>query len=388
MIYKIITSRFLSGISFYSFLPFFSLYLLNYKNIPEDKTAIIIFIFLFISRACSLFTPYIIKLLGYKKTLITTYFLASVSISSIYFISSYIFLIFVSAAIGAGFSIANVCASLFMAENNNHSDRIKNFSLLNVIVNISSALGGIVGEWSYNESYSGIIILPSAIMFLSSIYAFTLTEGEISKKDDEHNTTPSSTLKAWYLFVGYSSIPFFMLGLIFRNLAYHFESNYAENIHYISVSHLFALNAAIIIFLQVKVTHYLAKKKSSVQETMYKLSLALISTLLLFFDFKSTMSMYLLIILFTLSELIWSPYNNSLAIEKCPFRNKKISLSICIFCWGLAESLGAYIGIISTPEQLHITIPLITFSILLILFSIEYYLYNRKRNENDNFSRM
>ncbi|MFV8148004.1 MFS transporter, partial [Enterobacter cloacae complex sp.6722787] len=83
-------------------------------------------------------------------------------------------------------------------------------------------------------------------------------------------------------------------------------------------------------------------------------------------------SLYLLIILFTFSELIWSPYNNSLAIEKCPFTHKKLSLSICLFFWGLAESLGAYIGIIANDVQIHIYIPITLFLLLISLFAAEY----------------
>ncbi|MEQ4691137.1 MFS transporter [Providencia manganoxydans] len=386
MINKIITSRFFSGISFYSFLPFYSIYLINYKNMIESNVAIILFIFLFISRACSLFTHYIIDYIGYKLTLILSYLMASVAILSIYVINSFSFLLLASAIIGAGFSIANVCTSLFIAENNNHSERVKNFSLLNVAVNISSAIGGVIGEWFYHGFYSGIIMLPAAVMLASSLYSCTLQNIKQSKVNSKNEEKALSTFAEWIVFVCYSSMSFFMIGLILRNLAFHFEVNNNETIRYVSVSSLFALNAAIIIFLQIKSTSLLSAQRTDLQIFIYKLSLLVVSVLLLIFNFQSALSMYLLIVLFTLSELIWSPYNNSLSIDKCPFKNKKLSLSICIFFWGLAESLGAYMGIIANSYQLHFLIPFCSFLILIFLFCIEGLLTKRKRNENDYIS--
>lgn len=109
------TTRFLSGISFYSFLPFFSLYLINEKNLEESDVAIIILTFLFISRSFSLFTHFIIDFINYKKTLFFSYLISSSFIISIYFTSSFYILLLSSAFIGAGFSIANVGTSLFIA---------------------------------------------------------------------------------------------------------------------------------------------------------------------------------------------------------------------------------------------------------------------------------
>lgn len=386
MINKIVTSRFLSGVSFYSFLPFYSIYLINYKDIGEHDVAIILFIFLFVSRACSLFTHYIIDLVGYKLTLILSYLMASVAILSIYSINNFSFLLLISAIIGAGFSIANVCTSLFVAENNDHSERVKNFSLLNVAVNISSAIGGVIGEWFYHGFYSGIIILPAVVMLASSLYCCTFKGIKHNKTNQKNREKVMSTFLEWVVFVCYSSISFFMIGLILRNLAFHFEANNNDTLRYVSVSALFALNASIIIFLQVKSTSLLSAQSTKKQIFIYKLNLVLVSILLLIFNFQSALSMYFLVVLFTLSELVWSPYNNSLSIEKCPFKNKKLSLSICIFFWGLAESLGAYMGIIADTYHLHFLIPFFSFLILISLFCIEGLLAKRKSHENDYIS--
>ncbi|WP_230085060.1 MFS transporter [Providencia sp. wls1922] len=388
MINKIMTTRFLSGTSFYSFLPFFSLYLIHYKNISESETAIIIFVFLFISRAFSLFTHFIIDFLNYKKTLFLSYLISSTSIISPYFISNFYPILLSSALIGAGFSIANVSTSLFIAENNNHSERVKSFSILNVIVNISSAVGGAVGEWFYHSFYSGVIFLPAAIMFIAALYSLTLTNTKHTQPTQSQQTKASASFLEWGIFLCYSAIPFFMLGLVFRNLAYLFELNYQNARDYITVSYLFALNASMIIFLQIKVTQYIDKQKKSYQSIIYKFSLLLIASLLLFLNFSALITLYLLIILFTFSELIWSPYNNSLAIEKCPFTRKKLSLSICIFCWGLAESLGAYIGIIANHTQMHTYIPTSLLLILIVLFTAEYFIHLRSTDENHPISRM
>ncbi|MEQ4620950.1 MFS transporter [Providencia vermicola] len=388
MINKIITSRFLSGLSFYSFLPFYSIYLINYKGISEENVAVILFIFLFISRACSLFTHYIIDAIGYKLTLIFSYLVAAISLLSIYAMTDVIAIMFISAIIGAGFSIANVCTSLFIAENNNHAERVKNFSILNVAVNISSAIGGVIGEWFYHGFYSGIIILPAVVMLSSSLYSCTLNNVKHSHSNQQNNDKVVATFSEWVLFVCYSSISFFMIGLILRNLAFHFEANHNETIRYVSVSSLFALNAILIILLQVKSTSLLSKQSTKRQIITYKLSLVFVSILLLLFDFQSALSLYLLIILFTLSELIWSPYNNSLSIEKCPFKNKKLSLSLCIFFWGLAESGGAYMGIMADRYQLHVLIPFSSCLMLISLFSIEGLLTKRKSHESDYISRV
>ena len=382
------TTRFLSGISFYSFLPFFSLYLINEKNLEESDVAIIILTFLFISRSFSLFTHFIIDFINYKKTLFFSYLISSSFIISIYFTSSFYILLLSSAFIGAGFSIANVGTSLFIAENSHHSQRVKNFSILNVIVNISSAVGGAAGEWFYHGSYSSVIFLPSAIMCVAALYSLTLTDKKHTSPMQDQPTEATTRFLAWGLFLCYSSIPFFMLGLIFRNLAYLFELHYQGARNYISVAYLFALNASMIILLQIKVTQFIDKQKKSHQAIIYKCSLILIAILLLFLNFNALFSLYLLIILFTFSELIWSPYNNSLAIEKCPFTRKKLSLSICLFFWGLAESLGAYIGIIANDVQIHTYIPITLFLLLISLFAAEYSISLRRSDENHPISRM
>lgn len=382
------TTRFLSGTSFYSFLPFFSLYLIHYKNINESETAIVIFVLLFISRAFSLFTHFIIDFLNYKKTLFLSYLISSSSIISLYFISNFYVLVLSAALIGAGFSIANVSTSLFISENNNHSERVKHFSVLNVIVNISSAVGGAVGEWFYHGFYSGVIFLPATIMCVATLYSLTLTNTKHTQSIQSQPTKASASFLEWGIFLCYSAIPFFMLGLVFRNLAYLFELNYQGTRDYITVSYLFALNAFIIIFLQIKVTQYIDKQKKSYQSIIYKFSLLLIASLLLFLNFSALIPLYLLIILFTFSELIWSPYNNSLAIEKCPFTRKKLSLSICIFCWGLAESLGAYVGIMANHTQMHTYIPISLLLLLIVLFTAEYFIHLRSTDENHPISRM
>ncbi|VEH56623.1 MFS transporter [Providencia rustigianii] len=388
MINKIMKTRFLSGISFYSFLPFFSLYLLHYKNINESHIAIIIFTFLFISRAFSLFTHFIISYLNYKITLFLSYLISCLSILSIYFISNFYFIFLSTAFIGAGFSIANVCCSLFIAESHNHSERVKNFPILNVIVNLSSALGGAIGEWFYNGFYSGVIFLPACIMFFAALYSLTIIDIKHVKPIPNQQNKITVSLFEWIVFLGYSAIPFFMLGLVFRNLAYLFELNYQGGSDYISVSYLFILNAFMIISLQIKITQLIDKQTKIAQSIIYKFSIILIAVLLLFLNFSALMQIYLLIILFTFSELIWSPYNNSLAIEKCPFNNQKLSLSICIFFWGLAESFGAYVGIIANQDQIHIFIPVTLLSLLILLFGIEYIISMRKQHENHHISGM
>ncbi|MCK1145244.1 MFS transporter, partial [Providencia stuartii] len=70
------------------------------------------------------------------------------------------------------------------------------------------------------------------------------------------------------------------------------------------------------------------------------------------------------------------------------FKNKKLSLSLCIFFWGLAESGGAYMGIMADRYQLHVLIPFSSCLMLISLFSIEGLLTKRKSHESDYISRV
>lgn len=382
---KILASRFLSGVSFYSFLPFYSLYLLNYKELTKEDIAIILFVFLFVSRGFSLLSHYIIFLLGYKITFIMSYLLTSLAIAMTYLLSDVSSFIIFSAIIGAGFSIANICTSLFLAENSLHSNRMRNFSILNVIVNISSALGGVLGEFFYNKSYPGVILFPALIMLFSAIYSMGIKYSAISNENNNNTIRVSASFSEWCVFVLYSAVSFFMIGVILRNLAYHYELYSKMEIKYISVSLLFALNAGIIITLQMKVTNFLANKNILIQNIIYKISLLLTVSILFFLDFNSATSLYLLIGLFSLCELVWSPYNNSLSIIKCPFENKKMSLSLCVFFWGVAESCGAYFGLIAELYQLNYVLPFFIIILLIFLFGVEHFLIKRNKYENDSF---
>ncbi|EPL6456202.1 MFS transporter [Providencia rettgeri] len=382
---KILASRFLSGISFYSFLPFYSLYLLNYKELTKEDVAIVLFVFLFVSRGFSLLSHYIIFSLGYKITFIMSYLLTSLAIAMTYLLSNFSSFIIFSAIIGAGFSIANICTSLYLAENSLHSNRMKNFSILNVIVNISSALGGVLGEFFYNKSYSGVILFPALIMFLSAIYLVGVKNNEKYNKSNNDKIRVSTSFSEWCVFVLYSAVSFFMIGVILRNLAYHYELYSKMEMEYISVSLLFALNAGVIITLQMKMTNFLAKKNLLTQNIVYKISLLLTVSVLFFLDFNSSINLYLLIGLFSLCELVWSPYNNSLSIIKCPFENKKMSLSLCVFFWGIAESCGAYFGLISELYQLKYVLPFFIIILLIFLFGFEHFLIKRNKYENDSF---
>lgn len=383
---KILASRFFSGVSFYSFLPFYSLYLLNYKELIKEDIAIILFVFLFVSRGFSLLSHYIIFLLGYKITFIMSYLLTSLAIAMTYLLSDVSLFIVFSAIIGAGFSIANVCTSLFLAENSLHANRMRDFSILNVIVNISSALGGVLGEFFYNKSYSGVILFPALIMFLSAIYSMGIKNNKKYNKNPNNKIGVSTNFSEWCVFVLYSAVSFFMIGVILRNLAYHYELYSKVEMGYVSVSSLFALNAGIIITLQMKVTNFLAKKNIFIQNIIYKISLLLTVSVLFFLDFNSAIILYLLIGLFSLCELVWSPYNNSLSIIKCPFENKKISLSLCVFFWGVAESCGAYFGLITELYQLNYILPFFIIILLVFLFGVEHFLIKRNKYENDSFS--
>ena len=140
-----------------------------------------------------------------------------------------------------------------------------------------------------------------------------------------------------------------------------------------------------LLLLQMKVTNFLANKNLLIQNIIYKISLLLTVSILFFLDFNSATSLYLLIGLFSLCELVWSPYNNSLSIIKCPFENKKMSLSLCVFFWGVAESCGAYFGLIVELYQLNYVLPFFIIILLIFLFGVEHFLTKRNKYENDSF---
>ena len=342
---SVLSIRFFTALSFYIYLPFFALYLKHVKFLNEADTALLTMILVFSSKVFSLAAPYFIKKLGNSITIFSTYSICLFSIISIMFFKNLFLMAFISIILGAGFAIGSIAIKNSIALGDS-SKRLKLFVYLNIIVNLAAATGTIIGNYFSNGflnflPYASIITLILSLVILipySSKGTVKTLEVEEKPIAGQHK---SRSLILWIGFIVSSMIPLFLYGMFFDTVAYQVDKYQSK----INVGVLFTINGLIIIFLQAFIYSIMKKFNKFKLSNISFIIQILLSISMLLYNVKSFWCIIIFVILFSLYEMFWSPINDYLSVEFAPFKHKSMSIAIANFGWGIAESIGAYVGI-------------------------------------------
>jgi predicted MFS family arabinose efflux permease len=372
MIKQLIYSRFSASLAYYSFVPFFAVYLVKSKGVDEGQTALIVSLLIFSGRFFTLMSGYITGLMSCKKLLLTCYSLCIITLVTIVFTKNALVLTVSGLVIGICFALCSIVSKVLVASAST-SDTMRFFGYLNLAVNIASALGTVLADQTAKVAINLLPLASAAILFLT-IYSVVKI-----KIDDRITSTMKITLSSVTQIITYknggflliSTTPWIIYGYFFNSIAYQLTQP-SVNGEY-NVSLLFSLNAGIIITLQTVVMHFVSRIKKERILWLSCFNQIILCSAIFFLQPGGYYFLIIFVVLFSLSELIWSPLNDYLSAEIVAPESRSIFMPVCNFTWGLAETAGTYVGInyFSVINQYVIfIIPVICLFVLIAHLSI------------------
>lgn len=344
MIKQLIYSRFSASLAYYSFVPFLAVYLVKSKGLDEGQTALIVSLLILSGRVFTLISGYITGLVNCKTLLVMCYSLCIVALVTIVFTKSTVVLTGCSIIIGVCFALCSIVSKVLIASVST-SDTMRFFGYLNLAVNIASAFGTVLADQSAKIAINLLPLVSAVILFLTvySIIRMQIAEQFASPMKVAWSALPQMlTLKSG-AFLLISTTPWLIYGYFFNSIVFQLtQSGVGGNFN---VSLLFTLNAGIIIALQTVVMYFVSRVKKTRILLLSCLNQIVLCASLYFLKPENYYFLVAFVVLFSLSELIWSPLNDYLSAEIVESQNRSVFMPLCNFTWGIAETAGTYVGI-------------------------------------------
>lgn len=350
-------TRGIGSMAYYVYAPFFGVWLIREQSLPAAESGTVVGAFILTTRAGSILLPALVRLLGERGAVILSYaatvclFWGMYSPGSGYPLFAWYVL---SGLLGFAFSGATLALKSFVAERVGEDKRVGAFSFLNLAVNIGAALGPVVGGWVVTKDASILPLVASGLQILSVFVAFSLPGGRFELKGSRARPVGGWRPSRRFLgFVGASSLTWIAYVQLFNVFPVYAEGHLDERV----IGALFSVNAAMIILLQVPAGRALQRAwqdKSSrlfgVHPLLLLANLCLALSMFLFVAARSWLwpLVFAGVILFTLSELLWSPMYDTGVAHLRDGMNAAAAFGIVGVAWGMAEALGSSLGIALT----------------------------------------
>ncbi|MGZ6503197.1 MAG: MFS transporter, partial [Tumebacillaceae bacterium] len=308
----------------------------------------------FTTRAASVVMPVVVKRFGEKRS-ITVACLVTISVLAGMYLFKQTNLIvwyLLSGMLGVSFSVATLGMKSFVGRTFDEQKRITAFSYLNVAVNIGAALGPIVGGFVMESRFYLLPLIALGSQVITLLFSFWLPQ--VPRVEDTSTSPEKQQLNmrivplkfVWFLLISSCT----WLGYVqLYNVFPAFSKGYLDE-RLIGI--LFSVNAVVIIVLQIPISHFFEKvfsKGKMSQSMLLVLGNGFMAVSMVCFALVKTQSMVILVIgcmLFTVSELLWSPFYDAMVVQIRGKLDVVTALGISGFLWGLAESLGTSIGML------------------------------------------
>lgn len=371
-----------SSLGYYMFIPFLGVYLLGLYNYSSWQIGFVVGIGLLATRAGAIFLPRLVNSLGDKWIIFASYILVATLLlfTGLAQLSSYPLWIIVSAILGVSFSSATLAMKVWIANCVAEGERINAYSVLNIAVNIGAACGPAIAGLLTSRHVSALPLVTAINLALSSVLAIMLPRERLLKTNaiavSKTTKLEMSRIPKEFLFlIACGAFTWIAYAQVFDVFPTYAKGHLSESL----VGLLFTINAILIIVLQTPFTHYLNNVFERRNKIRAAICLLAISQFVLGMSFLGFMFIdthiwfgpVLGMILFTCSEVIWSPLLDVLVAEVRGTLGSATAFAYTGLVWGVAESIGSWCGLVLINKQLtHGVSPILLGMIVAFLSSI------------------
>jgi MFS transporter, DHA1 family, multidrug resistance protein len=361
----------LTHLGYFTLIPVLALVLTSSSGFSLAEVAVATFIFTISFRSGKFFTGPILDGVPPKITIICGVFLSGISFIVIGFIESFLAINIFLIMVGIGISANGLAAKSSISYlGNNDGKSLRYFSNINIFVNIAASVGPLIGTLLLGTKFERYIFQLSGLFY---ILAGFLVWSLLSKSDLQE--TRVRTVKFWtsykeiitdkpYVkFLLFNSFGWFFYSQLFMTLPYFVAKTYQlEN----RLGILYTLNALMVIFLQLFITSIVEKYFPEGKENLRLL------TAFLFFGasfivagvFHSFTMLFVMIILFTIAEMIFTPSVDATVSKLCKPEFRVTYFSILGISTALGEGLGSFVGLRLVDIFLQYDVPNLFWMIL------------------------
>jgi DHA1 family multidrug resistance protein-like MFS transporter len=340
--------RLLGATAFYSLVPFLALWMARATALSVVQLGAIVGVGVFSTRAGALLLPRAVRLLGAREAIATCYGIAVVAIALLttYRQAEALWLGMLTALLGLSFSGATLATKSLAAATISDEARLRSFSWLNIATNVGAAVGPVIGAALAEQTPTRLPMVAGSLLLICSLLTLVARSDASSATNNSDIQSRTAGRKTDFVrFLILSSVTWFGYSQVFNVLPVAARGTEMAAL----IPSIFAINGALIIFMQLRITTFLFRLCGNDLVRQNK-ALAAGNALLalgLSCFWRSTDHAWLwipAIIAFTFGEAIWSPLYDEMSVRLRTKLSIPTALGFSGFLWGLAESAGAALG--------------------------------------------
>jgi predicted MFS family arabinose efflux permease len=346
-------TRGFSSMSYYVFLPFFGLWLIQQQSLSATQSGTVVGACVLTTRAGAIALPPVVRSLGERGSVVLAYATTIGCFGAMYALGDGLPLAAwyaLSGLLGFAFSGATLALKSLIGRKLGEDQQVSAFSFLNVAVNVGAALGPIVGGWAIASGVGVLPLVALGVQVVSLLPAFLLPgRGRSAGKVGGEVPGGWRPSRGFLVFVCASSLTWVAYAQLFTVFPVYAEGHLDERV----IGALFAANAAMIILLQIPVGGLLQRvwrgdsPRIGGHGLLLLANLLLASSMLCFAAARSQLwvAVFVGVVFFTLSELLWSPMYDAAVVRVRGEQDPAAAFGVSGVVWGIAEAVGASAGI-------------------------------------------
>jgi MFS family permease len=367
---RIYIIRFFSNFCQSVFFPFFAVWLLKERIFSPTQAAFVVSVGIFSTRLSAVFLSKWISYYHKKYIIIISLFFISILYALFYFlavkgVAYFLIWMTISILVGGALSVNSLAILSYIALHNEQNKYHHHFSIINIALNLSSGLGPFLGAMALAHNKNVFPLIPIIFSFLSIGSCLRLGKGNIKNTNIQVYSPFHLGGKRYIFFIILNMLTFIGYAQFYDVFPIYAVGIMSEKI----ISILFILSSIIIVFAQLPITHIMQQLSEETSILISNLMLAIGTLLFISVSVNGVVVCAVGVIFISLSEVIYAPLYQSLAIKLFEPHHLVLSLAIQSFCWGLAEAAATFLGIY-VSQQGHGTISIVIGALSALVVSV------------------
>lgn len=331
---------FLLYFSTFLFLPYFAIFL-NAKSLPIILISAVMTTIMVFQQGMTLFTGIAGDVYGYAKLIYIGVILRIASFI-ILFLSDHSLLILLASALlgfGTACTIPNIKSTLIVL-GEEKQNKIELLAARNIVLNVSVSLGPLVGALLFEINYKWVISLILAIHFFILLLLFFIVnsvKNETQNKNFNFKNIFSIFNNKNLVKILLLSIPFFMMFNQVTFILPIYINDVLKDSTFIGI--LFTINAIFVIFFQAPILKKMLSYQTEENTLIISMLIISIAFLLLAVSYNYLL-FTLFIILFSLSEILYTPILDKISSDYADKNNLSASFGLIT----LGSAIGGILG--------------------------------------------
>lgn len=263
-----------------------------------------------------------------------------------------------------GFGISlnfTMSKALVAADVKERSDHVRAFGLINLFVNVSAAVGPVIGTFFLGrEQYATVLLFIAGCYVAAFLLILFFLKGVTLEKPEESGEAPPRSKNVWGEYVDllfrdrayrklsfFNFIGWFLYGQLFTGIplfvAHQFELG-------TQLGTLFTVNAVLIVTLQMLVakgTSHLQKERGFTTERLLLISYLFFAGSFVIVGAAGAwlLLLYVSVAVFTFGEMLFTPMSSTIASSMAKPGKRVLYFNALNVSQALGEGLGVYLGV-------------------------------------------